>query len=346
MTAIKKIAFLFFSTIVLSACSSPQQTTSKQSIQSQTTENYTSAFPQRDVSEQLKKAQQSVVRIIGTGFYENYSFSQRYITMSDIRTNDPKDIATDYFSSEESTAGTSIILDQTSQSSLLITAEHVVSFQDTVISYYRGEDIPPQTFVKSISIKKRQSNLAFMGEDLKSYEILAKNRRLDLALIEVDIGRTSNLDAHSLSVNMGNSNLLQLGSFMYILGFPKGYAMVTRGVASSSESWNDRFFISDATFNPGISGGLILASRDNYGSFEWIGIASSATATRENVLVPRPSSDRYSRAVRPYQDSLFVQQRTRINYGITQAVPIDKIKQFLRNNEREINRKGFSISGF
>lgn len=334
---------------MLISCSSSQQTsynpqqTSTAVTKPEISDHYTSSFPQKDVTEELKMAQQSVVRIVSTAFYNNYAFSQQYITLDDIKTNNPKDISTDHFSSEESTAGTSVILDQNSNNSLLLTCEHTVSFPDTAVTYYDGEDIPPQTYVKSISIKQRQNNLVFLGQNLKTYEVISANKRLDLALLNIESGRNRNLDQHKLMTKPGNSDLLKLGSFLYIMGFPKGYPMITRGLASSSESWNDRFFVSDATFNPGISGGLILASRNNYDSFEWVGIASSASATRQSVLVPRPVSDKYSRAVRPYSDSVFVQRRTSINYGITQAVPINKIKEFLRNSEEAISRHGFSL---
>lgn len=349
MANLKIFATVLVLSGILISCSSPQKTSnssqngSATASEFETTESYTSSFPQKDVTEELKKAQQSVIRIVSTAFYNNYAFAQDYITLDDIKTNGPMKISIDQFSSEESTAGTTIILDQNRENSLLLTCEHVISFPDTAITYFENENLPPQKYVKSISIKQRQNNLAFIGNEMESYEIIAANERLDLALLRIPIGRNKNLDQHKIMAKPGNSNMLQLGSFLYILGFPKGYAMITRGLASSSESWNDRFFVTDATFNPGISGGLILASRNNFKSFEWVGIASSASATRKSVLVPRPITEKYSRAARPYSDSVFVQRQTRINYGITQAVPINKIKEFLRNNEDAISRNGFSL---
>lgn len=349
MTTLKHLTLFLFLGGIMFSCSGSQQ--ASDNIQPATTEiikpsvsdHYTSSFPRQDVTEELKKAQQSVVRIFSTAFYDNYSFDEQYITLDDIKTNDPKDISADYFSSEESSAGTSIILDQNDTNSLLITCEHTVSYPDTAITYYEGEEVPPQTYIESISIKRRQNNLVFLGQNLASYEVISTDKRLDLALINLEFGLDKNLDQHKLMTKIGDSDALQLGSFLYILGFPKGYPMITKGLASSSESWNDRFFITDATFNPGISGGLILASKDNFNSFEWIGMASSSSATRENVLVPRPVSDEYSRATRPYSDSVFVQRQTRINYGITQAVPANKIKEFLRDNQEVISRNNFSI---
>ena len=86
-----------------------------------------------------------------------------------------------------------------------------------------------------------------------------------------------------------------------------------------------------------------MASRDNFNSLELVGMVSSATASREDVLVPRPSRERYSNILRPYNDSVFVEEKTRINYGIAQAVPINQIKSFLIDNEEIIKDYGFSI---
>lgn len=332
--------------LTLTFCSSSQQSTtttesSDAQLQAEYSEYYTTAFPHRDISSQLKDAQQSVVRIVSTGFYNNYNFSGKAITLADIKTNNPKDIAKSQTSSEESTSGTAIILDQNNRNSLLITCQHAVFFPDTMITYYEASDIPDETYIETISIKKNQTNLVYTPTELQPFEVLATNRRFDLALLNVEFDQTGNLELYPLSIKAGNSDFLQLGSFLYVMGFPKSYPMVTRGIASYSESWNDRFFVTDATFNPGISGGLVLASNNNYETFKWVGMASSSTASREEVLVPRPENDNYSRIIRPYSDSVFVQQKTRINYGITQAIPINQVKKFLKEQQSLLKRKGF-----
>jgi S1-C subfamily serine protease len=339
------ILSLFTIALTLTFCSSSQQSVSTESSAQQSQEEYseyyTSAFPHQDISSQLKDAQQSVVRIVSTGFYNNYNFDGKAITLADIKTNNPKDIATSQTSAEESTSGTAIILDQNNRNSLLVTCQHTVFFPDTMITYYRGPDIPDETYIESISIKKNQTNLVYTSSELQPFNVLATNRRFDLALLNVEFEQVGNLGLYPLSVKTGNSDFLQLGSLIYVLGFPKSYPMVTRGLASSSESWNDRFFVTDASFNPGISGGLILASNNNFKSFQWVGVASSSTATREQVLVPRPENDNFTRITRPYTDSVFVQQKTRINYGITQAIPINQVKEFLKNQRPLLERKGF-----
>lgn len=345
MKILHTIIIVLLGGCLIAGCSSSQQSTQENSTRSQQEQStqsdyYTTAFPHKDIHDKLKDAQQSVVRIASSGFYDSFTFEGQLITDADIETNAPRDIATSITSTEESTSGTAIIIDQNNSSSLLITCEHTTSFPDTVITYYEGKDIPEETYIESISIKKNSSNLIYTSTDLKSFEILATDKRSDLALLSVEFER-GNLELYPLEVSVGNSDLLRLGSFMYILGFPKSYPMVTRGIASSSESWNDRFFVMDATFNPGISGGLVLATNDNYSSFKWVGMASSATASREEVLVPHPEGKNYSRVTRPYTDSVFVQQKTRINYGITQAIPINQVKDFLKENEDMLKQRGY-----
>lgn len=322
------------------SCNASQQATTQQPKPSK---YYTTAFPNRDISRQLKSAQESILRILVTNFYHTYLFAEPRITLADVKTNNPKDIASESFSSEESTAGTAIILQyNNSDRVLLITCNHVVSSADTVISYYKGKSIPSNTFVKSISIKQRQNNLIFSPKDLQDFDVIATDPYADLALLSTKLSEHIESLKHPLTFEAGNNDFLQMGTFLYVMGYPKGYLMLTRGLASDSEPQNRRFFVTDAIFNPGISGGLVFASNDNFRSFEWLGIARSASADNEDYVVPRPETDKYGKIARPYNDSLFVQKRTHISYGITQAIPINGIKNFLNENKRAILRNGFS----
>jgi len=342
---IKRITILSFiigaSSFALS-CSTSEPSTTKKPEKS---EYYTTSFPTRDIAKQLKSARESVLRILVTTYYNTYNFGDRYITLADIKTNKPKDIATEYFSSEQSTAGTSIILQYSHDDALLITCNHVVSSADTLITYYEGETIPPKTFIKSISIKQRENKLIFSPSNLQEFDVIATDQRADLALLTTSLGNNIGSIRHPLTFAAGNNDFLQIGTFLYIIGFPKGFPMITRAIASNSKPRNSRFFITDAIFNPGISGGLVFASKDNFHSFQWIGMARSATASAEDVLIPKPDTDeKYGKVARPYRDSIFVQQKTRISYGITQAIPINSIKNFIEENKRTILRNGFSYS--
>jgi len=335
------LSILWFSiSIILASCGGSEPAFIDEKPQKRT-KYYTSAFPQRDISKELTKAKNAVLRIVSTGFYRSYSFN-RFVTLSDIKTNNISKIASRRTNFEESTAGSSILLENIRDKHLLITCQHVVSFPDTVITYYDSENIPPETYIQSISIKQRQTNLIFKSNRLKSFEILATDSRSDLALLSASFDDQPQETEESLDMPIGENDRLQLGTFIYIIGFPKGYNIVTRGVVGDAGSQHDRFFVMDALFNPGVSGGLIIASRDNYRSFEWVGMARSASVDREDYLVPSPTLEDFGNTIEPYQDTVYVQQKNRISYGITQAVPMNRIRSFLSKHKDVIRKNGFT----
>lgn len=303
---------------------------------------YTTTFPRREVSQHLNRARKSILRIISTAFYDNYKFEKNQVTLADVKTNNPEDISGHSFSTRKSTAGTSIVLQRNKEKLLLITCNHVVSSPDTLISYYEGEDIPKDKFIKSISIKRKQNNLIFASPLLSRFEIIASDQKNDLALLTSRLSDNANYDFKPLNISRGNSDNIQMGSLLYVLGFPRGHNMVTRGLASTSEGYSPRFFITDALFNPGISGGMVLASKNNFRSFEWVGMARSATASKEEILVPSPGYMDTDPATKAYPGIPYVQQKTRISYGITQVIPINNIESFLNKHKRQISRSGFS----
>ncbi len=338
------ISLLFFSISLLSCSSSENASQNSSNSNNKPSKHYTTAFPQRDISDELTQARESVLRIVSTSFYNSYTFDKPFLTLPDIKTNNPKDIATNYYSTEESTAGTAIVLQNTDRNVMLITCEHVVASPDTVITYYEGDTIPNNTFVKSISIKQKQNNLLFTNQELYSFNTIASDKQYDLAILTATLNSNDEkLPNRPLRFSAGNSKDLKMGSVLYILGYPRGYPMVTRGLASTAANRSSHYFITDALYNPGISGGLVLASKDRFRSLQWVGMARSASASTENILVPRPG-EKYDQATKPYTDNPFVQQKTRISYGITQTIPIDTIKDFLEENEEKISRNGFHYS--
>ncbi|WP_138432132.1 S1 family peptidase [Fodinibius saliphilus] len=308
------------------------------------TKHYTTSFPTHDVSKQIEDARSAVLRIISTSFYNSYTFDKAYLTLNDIKTNNPQDIAAGYYSTEQSSAGTGIILDNTYNSSLIITCKHVVTSPDTVITYFEGDNIPDNTFIKSISIKRKQNDLLFTKSRIYDFDIIASDESYDLALIAADTRKKDRLSYNPIQFKAGNSDDVKMGSFLYIFGFPRGYPMLTRGLASTDAYKNKHFFLTDALFNPGISGGLVIASKNNFRNFEWVGMARSATASEESILVPRTFEKDYSKLSKPYLDQPFVQKKTRISYGVTQAIPIDTIKEFINSHQQSITANGFRYS--
>jgi len=269
--------------------------------------------------------------------------SPKIITLTDVLTNKLSTIADTRVSTENSTAGTSIVLQQNEEHALLLTCAHVVTSRDTTITYYQGENMLEKKYIKSVRIKKDQNDIGFDKQKVNQFNIIASDRFTDLALLKIKAEQTD-FSKLPISFPMGNSDHLKNGSFLYILGYPKGYSMVTRGIVSQFNNSNKNLFVSDAIFNPGISGGLVLASRDNFNTMEWVGMARSTTASREKILVPRPDSSESDLTIKPYTDIPYVVPKKRISYGVTQTIPINTIKDFLEENEEKIARNGFRFS--
>ncbi|TYP91713.1 Trypsin-like peptidase domain-containing protein [Fodinibius salinus] len=304
---------------------------------------YTSAFPSQGTSQYLKRAERSILRILSTAHYQNYYFKNPRITLNDIKTNDLSKIADSQVSTENSSAGTAIVLQQNKDRSLLITCSHVVTSPDTTINYFKGDNIITNKYIKSIKIKQQQSDIGFDGQKVNQFNIIASDRFVDLAMLTIQ-SEKAEFSKASLPFDIGNSRNLQAGSFLYILGFPKGYPMVTRGIVSKFTDTESHLLTSDAIFNPGISGGLVLASKDNYKTLDWVGMARSASVSTERILVPRPDSSKSDTAIKPYTGTPYIVPKKRISYGITQVVPSYFIAEFINDHQKEITKQGFSYS--
>ncbi len=307
---------------------------------------YTTSFPTRDVSDQLKNIRKSVIRISSTGIYVTYFFEDRLLTNEDLKKVDVKDLATRRITSNESTAGTAISIFNNTQTIGLLTNAHVVDFPDTLISYVDREGVQPNTFIKALKIKRNQTNLVYDLPNVGSFEVVGADDIADLALLKVSKNKFEELDAPTLPISIGDPSDLEWGSFVYIIGYPKGYPMITRGVVSDPERNEYDDFLTDALFNPGISGGLIMATRNNFRSFEWIGMTNTASADLKRSLVPDPTKTGKYDNFELYTDSVFVETQTQLVYGITQSIPIKRIISFLEGNEKEIRKMGFRLNRF
>jgi hypothetical protein len=120
--------------------------------------------------------------------------------------------------------------------------------------------------------------------------------------------------------------------------------MVTCGIVSAPDYNGRGAFLTDALFNHGISGGLIIASRNNFRSFEWVGMAVTASASEYRFLVPDPSRSEKYETMEAYTDTAYISQQRLINYGVTQATPIEQILEFLFRNEDELQKLGLSVT--
>ncbi len=313
---------------------------------------YQTGFPIHDTSRELERIFRSVKRINVTGHYEVYIFSpESRITKQDVGNAETYEQAIETVSYMNSKAGTATIVASTPLQTALITNDHVIDFPDTVITHFKDPSNSARRsgdrYIEQVAIKSYQINLIYGLPEFGSFEVLSRDKTNDMAIIGVRHPEEQNVDrAPVLRVRAGDPTKLAWGSFVYILGYPKGYKMVTRAIVSDPNRDRRASFLLDGLFNEGISGGIILAMRGDTGELEWIGMARGGSASRELILIPPETEIDEIDFLRPYDGDLFVSPVQRIEYGITLSVSMKSIQDFFKKHEDELRIKGYSLSRF
>ncbi len=306
---------------------------------------YTTGYPITDISDQIEEVQQSLIRISSTARYRVYLIDDRLqITAEQADTLDPAEIAISQTAIEESTAGTAIVIGKTSSRAYMLTCAHTVEFPDRVYSYLVGENIEPNTYVRTIAVKQSQVNMALTENTLALYSLEDEDRVNDLALISINLDNFDQIeeDLNPIDLKMGYSENLKSGSLVYVMGFPRGYQTVTRGIVTLANRDDSGGFLTDALFNRGISGGIILASKDNFRSFDWVGMANAGVANREYFLVPESDQIDYDLPYQQYSGDIMAREISTLNYGLTHTISTQKIREFLDQNRRALRNLGRS----
>ncbi len=331
--------------IALAGCSTSREFPDAQEAASPS-QTYTSSFPTEDASGNLRKIRESLTRITSTANYITYFFDRPLFTLEELKANDLEAASSRKKVSSESTAGTAISILENEQHLAFLTNAHVVDFPDTLVNYYNGEDIQADTYVQSVMVKRSQNNLILDTGTVGNFEVLALDSQTDIALLHLRKEDHPEIEVSPLPITVGDPRDLRWGSFIYVMGFPKGFPMVTRGMVSDPNRSPDGDFLTDALFNSGISGGIIMASRDNFASLEWVGMTNTAAADFQKVLVPDPDKSYNYPSFDLYTDSVYIRKESRITYGITQAIPVSKVGDFVRANRQRLNRLGLTGGTF
>ncbi|MEX0895156.1 MAG: serine protease [Balneolaceae bacterium] len=308
---------------------------------------YDSRSPIRNISNEIEEIFGAVKRIQITGYFYTYLLdSNELFTQDDLRNGDLKELAVDVTYSNQSKSGTSIVLSNSRTQSALLTAGHVVSYPDTIWHFVKSPDLEPETYVEAITVLDRQTNLVIGSSSVNEFDIIIRDTDRDVAILRT---RTHNGQAPSLrtlQIRPGNANRLNWANTVYLMGYPKGMKMVTTGLVSLPRSSLNSNFMMDAVFNPGFSGGLILAIREDTGDFEWMGIATSSLAEFETFLTPEDDFNEDFDPEIPYRNDLYIRREARINYGMTQTLSINEIRDFLNEYRNRIEQSGLDVSGY
>lgn len=334
---ISAIALLF----LVSSCAS-NNITAEQPIRSG---YYKKDASQTRIGEWSRENMDLVARVQGTVFYRTYQFDpNQQLTKADFSDTGFEDRSLGIITQNESRAGTAVVLSESNGNTALITADHIVNYPDTVWHYYENSPFPNNQIVEAVSVKARSSYSVFIGDNFGPADVIINNRSLDLAVLSTRF----EIDEESVrgSISAGDSDQLEWADFVYAIGYPKGVKMITSGIVSKTDRLRGDGFTVDASFNRGFSGGMIVAINSESSLPEWVGMLSSSTSSIEYVLVPEQMNlNDYAPEI-PYTDTIYVERKNRINYGITHAVSINQIRIFLQQNRDILREFGYGLQQF
>ena len=308
---------------------------------------YDSEFPYRNCSEQLEEIAQTLQKIDVLVFYKFYSFSlDSKTTLQTINSADRKidDLA---FSSDiftETVGGTASTIYYTNDRIAFLSCAHIVDYPDTLITYF---PYPDDEFVQVMGIRARQENNISKLPGGEGLEILAIDKNTDIVLLGKDISGEELSDIHVMDYPMGDSEELEWGSFVYMMGYPMGHAMITRGIVSDPKRIRKGTFLIDAVFNHGFSGGPVIAVRVGVPNFEIVGMIKSSAAENKLYLTPLEVGDNEGLNLsEPYLGELKLESEKDIKYGITFSVTTEILRNFYKENRDALVERGYDLDGF
>lgn len=297
---------------------------------------YQTSFPTVDKSQELERIFRSVKRIQVTGYYRTFRFSPAdSITDGDLRLQATFRRAIEQFTFDHTRSGTASVISRSGRFVSLITNEHVTRVPDTVIVYFgdtdgAGPQAQARRFVESVSIRTSQRNIVVGFAEAERFRVIARDSAADIAVIGVDLTTDAPGEVNVLGVRRGDPSRLSWGSFVYVLGYPRGFPMVTRAIVSDPRRDRNNAFLLDGMFNRGISGGLVLAVRGDTEQLEWVGMAMASSAQHEYILLPEEGRVEETGMLMPYDGRLHIERVMRIDYGITFSVPMTSIQRFMQ----------------
>jgi hypothetical protein len=309
---------------------------------------YDSEFPVKPTSDGLDEIMSSVKLISTIAFYESFEFDvTSQLKVSDINEDNIKQVSISKYHFNQPATGTATVIYNANRMVGLLTCAHIVHFADTLIAYHRNPDGQETEFVQSMAFKIRQNiNIVdfLLGND---FEILAMDKKNDIALIGKHLKIDTPFTIPVFKFPRGKSSELRWGTFLYVLGFPRGEKLVTRAIVSQPPDIEDDSFVIDAVFNRGFSGGIVIAIRDGVPNFELVGMAKSVPAETKLYLAPEKSYKILEASPQlSYSDNIRVNTYENIFYGITYVVTAESIGRFIEDNEEKLRLKGYLVDQF
>lgn len=306
---------------------------------------YDSEFPYKSTSDELNKISETIQRVNTTAFYKIYLFDQNdNLTFENLLNKELSEIAAKEALADNSSSGTAVTVYSENGNVALLTCAHTITFPDTVIAYRHDEFGLITDYIESISIKEKQVIYVAGFPEGSQVEILAEDSRLDIALIGRKYGAQKGIFFPSFNYPIGQAKQVEWGTFVYLVGYPINFKIITKAIVSSPGRDDAGSFLVDAVVNPGFSGGLVLAIRDGVPNFELIGMVQWVPEEEESLIYPENLKTKSSyNPVVPYDGNLYVRKHSSIRYGIAKIIPVESIMTFLNQNKVYLNEKGFYI---
>ena len=307
---------------------------------------YDSEFPYRNASEQLEEVSESIKMLNYIAYYKAYLFNEdQNILQSDINNNKKiKDSAIEEVYFNESVSGTATIIFYDGLKVGLLTCAHIGDYPDTVLTYFKSLDGQNKQIIQHMAVKIREHYFVNEIPGDVDFEVIVSDKERDLAILSKRSLNDPFRRIKSFKYPLGESSNLELGSFVYIIGYPMGHKMITKGIVSNTRDNRSDSFLIDALFNRGFSGGIILAIKDGVPNFELVGMAKSVSAKNQYFLAPSPldGQSEYNPHF-SYDGDIHVKNFEGINYGITYTISTDDIIDFFMENESILLQKGFNF---
>jgi len=286
----------------------------------------------------LDEIQRSVLRISCSAYYDNFYYDEPKAN----ETPALEKLLIKKESTTNSVAGSSLIIARNSSKILLLTCFHLFDFQDTIKTYYSGEQGFPTKNLLSLSQKKGQAIYVTHKNGARTVGIMIVNdSRNDLALIETETVDNP-LVEDSFKGMFGNKQDIKFGRSIYLVGYPKGFLSVSRGLIGSSPYKNK--FLIDAPFNRGFSGGTIIKINEKEKNYSYLGMANSMAYDSQLVLTPNQKeiNIKYYENL-PYVLDAFVTELKLVNVGLTFAISCSEIANFLNEEKEQLRLKGHDV---
>jgi hypothetical protein len=309
-------------------------------------ESYYSEMPYVNCSSDLEGITHSVKKVNCYATYRTYVFGENsQVTLNDLSGQDLLEKSQARVETNESVSGTALVISFDGEKIALLTCAHVAVFPDTLINWSEHSDLHSNRYIHSISLKLRQQLYVRDIPDGGPVQVLASSVKDDIALL----GRTLQQPVPRVDVfgySAGHSEKLEFGSFVYLVGFPLGQLMVTKGLVSKPSDPQANF-MTDAPFNEGFSGGIALAVRRDVPELELVGMGRAVSARTGYSLKPEKQIHEYEyNPSVPYSGNIFVQKEKDMNYGMTFVIPVNKLRQFYNENRQLITGQGYNLDDF